>query len=254
MCSILTVRHLNKIFELTKDNHQHVLKNVDLEVQKGEFVSIMGASGSGKSTLLYTISGMDKITEGEVFLDNREIHKSNEKELAKLRLNRMGFIFQQSHLLKDLNILENIVLPSLTNKNSNKKEIFRKGYNLLKTMGIETIANNRISEASGGQLQRATICRALMNDPVIIFGDEPTGALNSKAADEVMDVLSEINKLGTTIMLVTHDIKVAAKTERVLFMEDGRIISEKSIGKYNESCSLNEREKIIFECANEIGL
>jgi putative ABC transport system ATP-binding protein len=212
MSNILEARSMNKKVELGKDNELHILKDVSLEIEKGEFVSVMGPSGSGKSTLLYNVSGMDRITSGSVKFNDREIGGLKEEELAKLRLNNMGFIFQDINLLKNLSLIDNVMFPALVSKDADKNAVNQKAKKLLEMTGIEMLADNNITQASGGQLQRAGICRALINDPDIIFGDEPTGALDSKSAAEIMSILAEINNKGTTVMLVTHDVKVAAKT------------------------------------------
>jgi putative ABC transport system ATP-binding protein len=254
MSNILEARGINKKVLLGKDNELHILKNVDLEINKGEFVSIMGPSGSGKSTLLYNISSMDKISSGSVIFKEREINTIGEEELAKLRLNSMGFIFQDINLLKNLSLIDNIMFPALVSKNTDKKEINQKAKKLMEMTGIEKLADNNITQASGGQLQRVAICRALINDPDIIFGDEPTGALDSKAAEEIMSILLEINKKGKTVMLVTHDAKVAAKSERVLFMVDGSIVAEKNMLKYDEKRdNAKEREESIMKWLVDIG-
>ena len=192
----------------------------------------MGPSGSGKSTLLYLISGMDRATSGPVIFSDQTISALPEKELSALRLTKMGFIFQQSHLLKNLSIFDNIILSAYMAKNSSHQEIKERALELMQKTGVAELAENDITQASGGQLQRVAICRALINNPRIIFGDEPTGALNSKSAEEIMALLNEVNLSGTTVLLVTHDIKVAAKTERVLYMLDGHIVSEQVMGKY----------------------
>lgn len=233
MSNILEAKKINKKVELGKDNELHILKDVDLEIGKGEFISVMGPSGSGKSTLLYNISGMDKMTSGSVKFKGKEINALKEEELAKVRLDNMGFIFQDINLLKNLSLIDNVMFPALLSKDADKTAIHNTAKELLNMTGIEKLADNDITQASGGQLQRVGICRALINDPDIIFGDEPTGALNSKSAQEIMSILLEINKKGTTIMLVTHDAKVAAKTERVLYMVDGIIVAQKKMDKYD---------------------
>ena len=205
---------------------QVVLDNVSVSIKTGEFISIMGPSGSGKSTLMYVLSGMDVPEGGNVTFDGDDLAVIKEKDLAEIRRTKMGFIFQQPSLLKNLNIGDNIILTSVRSNRKNIKDILIKADNLMKMTGIENLKNRNINEVSGGQLQRAGICRSLMNDPKIIFGDEPTGALNSKSAEEIMDLLRDINNNGTTIVLVTHDPKVASKTERIMFMSDGKIQSE----------------------------
>lgn len=232
---LLESKQLHKRYVLGKNNEQHVLKDVNLQIERGEFVSVMGPSGSGKSTLLYNISGMDRMTSGRVLFNGQELSALSEKQLSRLRLNNMGFIFQHIHLLKNLSVFDNIILTAYLARNSSRKTINQRAVELMEKTDIAAIADHDITQASGGQLQRVGICRALMNAPDIIFGDEPTGALNSKASAEIMTLLGDINRSGTTILLVTHDIKVAAKTERVLFMLDGKIVAENRPGKYDEA-------------------
>jgi putative ABC transport system ATP-binding protein len=165
----------------------------------------------------------------------------------------MGFIFQHSNLLKNLNILDNIIFSAFSLKKEKRQTIIARAKNLMEQTGISALTDNDITQASGGQLQRAAICRALINNPRIVFGDEPTGALNSKAANEVMDILAEINKNGTTIMLVTHDAKVAAKSDRVLFMTDGVIVGEKCFGKYQKDDDIKKREVELSAWLTEMG-
>ncbi|MGL5354192.1 MAG: ABC transporter ATP-binding protein [Clostridium sp.] len=254
MGSILEARGVNKKVELGKDNKLHILKDVNLEIEKGEFISVMGPSGSGKSTLLYNVSGMDRITSGSVKFKDIEIGGLKEEEIAKIRLNSMGFIFQDINLLKNLSVIDNIMFPAILSKDCDKVAVNQKAKKLMKMTGIEKLADNNITQASGGQLQRAGICRALINDPDIIFGDEPTGALDSKSAIDTMTILGEINKKGTTVMLVTHDVKVAAKTERILYMVDGNIVAQKKMSKYNvQKDDIKEREQIVMKWLVENG-
>lgn len=254
MSTILEARSMNKKVELGKDNELDILKDVSLEIEEGEFVSVMGPSGSGKSTLLYNVSGMDRMTSGSVKFKGREIGRLKEEELAKIRLNNMGFIFQDINLLKNLSVIDNVMFPALVSKDADKNAIHQKAKKLLEMTGIEKLADNTITQGSGGQLQRVGICRALINDPDIIFGDEPTGSLDSKSTEEIMSILAEINKKGTTIMLVTHDAKVAAKTERVLFMVDGNIVAQKKMRKYDaQHEDIKGREESIMKWLVENG-
>jgi len=233
MNTVLESRNLSKSFSTGKKSEVRILKNVDLAVEQGEFISVMGPSGSGKSTLLYNISGMDRMTSGNVVFKGREISALPEKELAALRLTEMGFIFQHIHLLKNLSIFDNIVLSGYLAKKMSRTEVNERASALMEKTGISAIRDNDITQASGGQLQRAGICRALINNPSILFGDEPTGSLNSKASAEIMELLAHINRDGTTVMLVTHDTKVASKTDRVVFMMDGVIVSQKVLGPFS---------------------
>lgn len=251
MNTVLNVKDLCKTY-ITNKRQNNVLKNVSFKVNQGEMVAIMGPSGSGKSTLLYTVSGMDRLTAGEVEFVGKNIEKLNDNELAKLRLDDMGFIFQQMYMLKNLSVLDNIILPAVksTKTKESKTEITERGLKLMKKLGIEDVANNDINEVSGGQLQRACICRSMINNPKVIFADEPTGALNRTSSDEVMNELTKLNDEGTTIMLVTHDSKVAAKCSRVLFIVDGNIKGEFNIDK---NSSLRDKERSLNNWLMEMG-
>lgn len=209
-----------------------ILDGVSVAINAGEFVAVMGPSGSGKSTLLFALSGMDRVDAGKVVFDGKELSALGENDLADIRRTQMGFVFQQPTLLRNLNILDNIILPALRDRRKDATKVTAKARTLMQQAGIPELAAREITQASGGQLQRVGICRALINDPQIIFGDEPTGALNSQAANDIMELLAEIHRTGTTILLVTHDVKVAAKAERVLFMFDGKIAGEHCIGPY----------------------
>ena len=253
MNNILEAKDLCKTYVVNKREH-NVLNNVNLQIKEGEFVSVMGPSGSGKSTLLYNVSGMDKMTAGSVVFKGNELSTLSEKEMSTLRLHKMGFVFQQINLLKNLGIIDNIVVSAYMAKNRNRKEINQFAVELMEKTGITELADNDITQASGGQLQRAAICRSLINNPDIIFGDEPTGALNSKSAHEIMDIFKNINESGTTIMLVTHDVKVASKTERILFMIDGKIETEFNLGKLqDEDKNGTEREVKLSKWLLEMG-
>ena len=226
------------------DEKRNVLDGVSVEINEGEFVSVMGPSGSGKSTLMFALSGMDDVDSGKVTFGGKELSTLSENELADIRRMNMGFVFQQPTLLKNLNILDNIILPSMRDNRKNGVQITEKARMLMDKTGIAGLENREITQASGGQLQRVGICRALMSNPKVIFGDEPTGALNSTSATEIMELLAEIHRSGTTIMLVTHDIKVAAKTEKVLFLFDGKIAGEYLMGPYDGTDdSLRDREE-----------
>ena len=199
-------------------------------------------------------AGCDRVTSGSVKFKDQEMTRLKEEELAQLRLKKMGFIFQDINLLKNLSLIDNVMFPALAANAADKKSIYQKAKKLMEMTGIEKLANNQITQGSGGQLQRVGICRALINDPEIIFGDEPTGALDSNSTEEIMSILAEINKKGTTIMLVTHDVKVAAKTERILFMVDGKIVAQKKMSKDDpEREHLKEREESIMKWLVENG-
>lgn len=251
---ILNVKNLCKTYIVNK-RQNNVLKNVNFTIEDGEMVAVMGPSGSGKSTLLYAVSGMDSITAGEVYFCGKDIAKLPPKELADMRLDEMGFIFQQMYMLKNLTVLDNIILPACQSKKNtaSRKEKVQTGQDLMRKLGIIEIADNDINEVSGGQLQRACICRSMINRPKMIFADEPTGALNRTSSDEVMEELAKINAEGTTIMLVTHDVKVAAKCTRVIYIVDGNIKGEYNLGKMTSSAQLRERERTMNNWLMEMG-
>ena len=200
-----------------------ILSEISFEIKKQDFTAVMGPSGSGKSTLLYSMSGMDSISEGVVLFDGIKIHELQEQALSEFRLMKMGFVFQNAHLLKNLTIYDNIILPGLVAKKEPAERIRQRAGDLMEQMGIAEIKNRDIKEVSGGQLQRASICRAMINCPEILFLDEPTGALNTEASDQVIHILKKLNKDGMTIVIVTHDARVAANARKVLYLKDGQI-------------------------------
>ena len=198
---------------------------------------------------------MDGITAGEVDFCGKSIAGMSEKSLADLRLDEMGFIFQQMYMLKNLTVLDNIILPACQSDKikENRKETVQRGQDLMRKLGIIEIADNDINEVSGGQLQRACICRSMINRPRMIFADEPTGALNRTSSEEVMKELEKLNAEGTTIMLVTHDVKVAAKCTRVLYIVDGNIKGEYNLDRYKSDSQLRERERTLNNWLMEMG-
>ena len=250
--NILEVKDLCKTYIVNK-RQNNVLKNVNFKIGEGEMVAVMGPSGSGKSTLLYAVSGMDSLTAGEVNFCGKNIAEMGERELADLRLDEMGFIFQQMYMLKNLTILDNIILPATQSKKRRepRRETMRRGQDFMRRLGIIDIADYDINEVSGGQLQRACICRSMMNNPKMIFADEPTGALNRTSSDEVMEELVKLNSEGTTIMLVTHDVKVAAKCTRVMYIVDGNIKGEYDLSDC--STQMRERERALNNWLLELG-
>lgn len=253
MSALLEVKDICKTYVLDK-RQNNVLRNVNFTVDDGEMVAIMGPSGSGKSTLLYAISGMDNATSGKVMFDGKDITEMNNNELATLRLDGMGFIFQQMYMMKNLSILDNIVLPAMQSKKNTatKKEKLQRGEELMRKLGIIDIADNDINEVSGGQLQRACICRSMINNPKILFADEPTGALNRTSSNEVMDELVKLNREGTTIIMVTHDAKVAARCSRVLYIVDGNVKGE-YISSMDEKMSEKDRDRALNNWLLELG-
>ena len=243
MAELLTVKNLCK---------NGILKDISFGVNAGEMVAIMGPSGSGKSTLLYQVSGMDRADSGQVWMDGTEICGLSEDDRARLRLAQMGFVFQQMNMLKNLNLLDNVLLPAcrLNRGKTSRRELESRARLLMEKMGIEELAQRRINQVSGGQLQRACICRSMMNQPKILFADEPTGALNQSAAQEVMAEFTRLNQEGTTILMVTHDSKVAARCGRILYLLDGSIKGEFSpAGIVGEK----EREAAVSRWLSEMG-
>lgn len=232
---------------------RNVLDGVSVCIHEGEFVAVMGPSGSGKSTLMFALSGTDGVNGGKVVFEGKDLSTLGENELADLRRTQMGFVFQQPTMLKNLNILDNIILPSMRDNRKNATNISVKARELMKRVGIAELEKRNITQVSGGQLQRAGICRALMNNPRIIFGDEPTGALNSISAQEIMDIFSEINADGTAVMLVTHDAQVAARTERIMFMRDGKVVGELKLPKL-VGTDMDGRVKKVMLKMQEIGI
>lgn len=253
MTNILEVKDLCKTYVIDK-RQNNVIRNVSFTVKEGDMVAIMGPSGSGKSTLLYSVSGMDVPTSGTILFDGKDITKLTPNELADVRLNKMGFIFQQMYMMKNLTILDNIVLPAMESKKGleSKSAKIRRAEELMRKLSIIDIADNDINEVSGGQLQRACICRSMINNPKLLFADEPTGALNRTSSIEVMDELEKLNADGTTIMLVTHDPKVAAKCKRVLYIVDGNIKGEFEMPK-GEIFTQSDKERRLNTWLMDLG-
>lgn len=200
------------------------LKKVSLEIDEGDFVAVIGPSGSGKSTLLNVIGGLDRPTNGKIILRGENLSELSEEDLARIRREDIGFIFQQYNLIHTMDALENVSLP-LYFAGVGKKERLEKAKLLLNKMGLEDRLYHKPNELSGGEQQRVAIARALINDPEIILGDEPTGNVDSKAGEMIMDILKELNMENKTIIIVTHDMEIAKKTNYMIRMKDGEIIS-----------------------------
>lgn len=237
---LIKTEDLCKSFIIGK-NGNHVLKNLNIEIYEGDFTVIMGSSGSGKSTLLYALSTMDNPTSGKVELLGSDISKISEEKAAEIRNKDISFIFQGINLLPDLTIYENVTYVAIYNK-KNKKEVIERSNKLLKDLDLYEHKEKYPSEVSGGMQQRTAIARSVINNPKIIFGDEPTGALNSSTGKVVLDILSDMNNEGQSIVMVTHDMKTALRANRILYIKDGRIDGELNLGKYTEE-NINERKE-----------
>lgn len=235
----LEIRNLCKSFGENK-----VLKDISFEIADGEFAAVMGRSGCGKSTLLYCVSGMEIPTSGKIRFEGQEMSALSDKEMEQQRLQHMGFIFQRPNFLKNLSVADNIVFPAFQLGKRSREEIRDEAEEMMKQLGILSVADHDIRQVSGGQLQRAAICRAMINHPGILFGDEPTGALNSGATQEVMDIVSKINHRGTSILFVTHDSKVASRADRIIYLEDGQMKDELRPGKYTDSARTWREQEI----------
>ena len=208
---------------------QTVLREVDVRIDDGEFVAIMGPSGSGKSTLLYFLSGIDTPDEGTVELLGHELGTMSQRALANLRLQQLGFVFQQPRLLSTLSLLDNVMFPGMVAGKRNRDEVLARARTLLAGADVAQLEDRDVTQTSGGQLQRVAICRALIGEPDVLFCDEPTGALNSANAMRVMQLIAREAKAGTTVVMVTHDAAVAAFADRVLMLADGAIVGDRRL-------------------------
>jgi len=224
MSSILEAKHINKYFK--KPVQYHVLKDINFQIEKGMFTSIMGKSGCGKSTLLYILSTMDTNYEGELFLNNELITGQSREELSYIRNKHIGFVFQFHYLLSEFSVLENVMLPAKKLAEKTHQEIEHDAMEKLKVLNIDHLAKKQASRISGGEKQRVAIARALINNPSIIMGDEPTGNLDSYNAENVFNIFKQLSDdFGLSLLIVTHDEDFAIKTNRIIQMEDGKIIS-----------------------------
>lgn len=222
MANILELKNINKIYgEKIKTQ---VLFDINLNFEESSFNSIIGASGSGKSTLMNIIGTLDKATSGDVLIDGKDISNMNKNQLASLRNETIGFIFQFHYLLPEFTVLENILMPYRIKHNNLTKEAIKKANDLIEIVGLTKVKNNKATDISGGQQQRAAIARSLINSPRIILGDEPTGNLDSETTEIVYNLLKEINKeYKSTFIVITHDKRIAEKTDRIIEIKDGRI-------------------------------
>lgn len=228
---ILSAKKLSKSFA-HNGGQIHILSQIDFDLYQNDFTIIMGTSGSGKSTLLYALSGMDRATAGQVIYNDNNLVTMNENSLAKLRCNDFGFVFQSMHLISNLTIYENIAVAGYLNKNNTSKSTCMRADDLISKMGLDSIKTHLPSQVSGGEQQRCAIARAVINTPKILFADEPTGALNRKNTNDVLDLLTNLNKSGQSILMVTHDIRAALRSTRLLYLDDGKIIGELELPEY----------------------
>lgn len=224
MSNILETKNLNKFFRDPVDFQ--ALKNVNVAIRRGEFISIVGSSGSGKSTLLYVLSTLDTDYEGQIFLDGEDLSAKSKNELAAIRNEKIGFVFQFHYLLPEFTVVDNVMLPALKLAKYDDATIKKRALEKLDMLGLADQADKKANRLSGGQQQRVAIARALINDPHIIFGDEPTGNLDSKNAQTVFDIFRELKeKYNQTIMVVTHDMNLSAQTDRTIRLHDGEVVS-----------------------------
>lgn len=238
--SILRTEKLCKSFS-NGGTQQHVIKNLDLDITEGDFTVIMGSSGSGKSTLLYALSGMDKPTLGKIYFGDTQIQDYSNDRLAQFRRGNCGFVFQSVYLLDDQTVLDNVLTGALIVQ-KNSSELVNKAKTLLKKVGLnEEDWKKYPNQLSGGEAQRVGIVRAIINEPKILFADEPTGALNSASSRDVLDIFTEIHKNGQSIVMVTHDLKTALRGTRVLYLRDGGVVGDYHMKPYGEDDKTERR-------------
>jgi putative ABC transport system ATP-binding protein len=247
---IIKTEKLSKSFSVG-GKQQHVIKNLDLEIYKGDFTVIMGSSGAGKSTLLYALSGMDKPTLGKITYAGEEITGLNDDRLAIFRRKHCGFVFQQIHLVDSMSIMDNAISAGMLT-GQKQKDLKKKALDLFERVGIsEDMTRKFPAQLSGGEAQRGAMVRALINDPDVVFADEPTGALNSAGVKAVLDVLTDINNSGQTVLMVTHDVKSARRADRIIYLKDGGVTGELRLGKYVSEDK--ERHEKIRKFLEEMG-
>lgn len=247
---MITIKSLSKTFNKNGFDNM-VLDNVNLKINRNDFTVIMGSSGAGKSTLLYLLSGLDKTTSGEIYINNTRVDCFKEKQWALFRRKSIGFIHQGINLIPDISIFDNIVLSGYLTT-SDRKYINENAKKLMSSMAIEKIAGKYPAQTSGGEQQRAAIARAIITNPDVLFADEPTGALNSKNGKIVLDLLTKINSNGQSIVMVTHDIKAACRANRIIFMCDGQINGDLNLDDYKPDRE-KTREKLIYNWLEERG-
>lgn len=241
--AIIRAQNLCKTYN-TGSEQYHAIRNVDLDIYEGDFTVIMGNSGSGKSTLLYLLSGLDQVTAGEVYFRDQRIDAYTERQMSEFRTRRIGYIYQSINLVPDLSIQQNIALPGYI-AGSKRSEVAARASQLMTAMDINEQHHRLPSETSGGQQQRAAIARALINSPDMLFADEPTGSLNYEHGQAVLNILTDINRKGQSVVMVTHDIKAACRADRLIFIRDGKVAGILEFNKYDEE-QVHDRESMIF--------
>ena len=251
MDAILRTEKLCKSFS-NGGLQQHIIKNLDMEIREKDFTVIMGASGSGKSTLLYALSGMDTPTLGSVYFGDKDISKYSNDRLAVFRRENCGFVFQSIYLLENMTVFDNIMTGALAIQ-KNSPALVKKAEELLEKVGIgEKLWDKYPNQLSGGECQRVGIVRAVINDPKILFADEPTGALNSASSRDVLDIFTELNKNGQSIVMVTHDIKTALRGNRVIYLRDGAVIGEHQMPAYGTD-DIKSRQEGLQRFLDDMG-
>lgn len=226
------------------DDSFHAIRNLDLDIYESDFTIIMGSSGSGKSTLLYLLSCLDQLSVGEVYFKDQRIDQYDELKMADFRARKIGYVYQGIHLIPDLTLFENIAFPGYV-AGRKKKEVDNKTRELLKSVAIENEANRLPSQVSGGQQQRSAIARAMINSPEVVFADEPTGSLNYEMGETILDIFTQMNRKGQSVVMVTHDIKAACRADRIILIKDGKVNGILELDKYQPS-DKKSRENMIF--------
>lgn len=243
--SILSAENLSKVFKV-QEKESTVLDQISVEIYKNDFTVIMGPSGAGKSTLLYALSGMDSISGGSVriFGKTKELHRMSEKEMAQIRSERFGFVFQQMNLVSNLTIEENVLVAGYNKREKKPSDMNVRVDSLLRQLDIEQIRDQLPGQVSGGEAQRAAIARALVNEPDILFADEPTGSLNRANTMNILDILNDVHANGQSILMVTHDMKAAVRGNRILYLSDGKITGELKFPEYRKQDETLREEKV----------
>lgn len=239
---LLSAKDVTKQF--AENGQEPVLNRISVDIYKEDFTIIMGPSGAGKSTLLYALSGMDAISGGTVSYKGQELSSLTEKQMANLRSAEFGFVFQQTHLVSNLTLFENVAAAGYLNRPRSEKETDERAEALLRQMHVEKAKDRMPAQVSGGEAQRAAIARAVINRPGLLFADEPTGALNKKNSEEVLDLMTELNQGGQSILMVTHDLRAAIRGTRILYLEDGKILDEMELSPF-ERPGAREREEAV---------